>query len=315
MARVLSTAFCFALLAATAGAFALTEGAKTELSPIYGTQIVRQVFSPTCKSEELPYQAADIEFRCASSERLDVWIATATATGSSTIVPGGRSRKGGSTLVVRRASSDDGVTILPDGTYLPVIRFSGDAPDDHAAEPDHARHDAAEVTPCPHRVYTPSRPTATAMQRRLPGAVHAQRARARGPARDGRQVVFTQRPSCAASLIWNGSRRRVLRRRGSTCSRSPRRTPPATARAAPVRRRADPLHRARPRREIVARPGGRFAILVLTDANDGQLAARPRPRHRTGRTRSACARRASPASTACTSPPASHTARAPVVVG
>ena len=46
MARVLSTAFLVALLAATAGAFALTQGAKLELSPIYGTRVPTKVFSP-----------------------------------------------------------------------------------------------------------------------------------------------------------------------------------------------------------------------------------------------------------------------------
>ena len=39
VARVLSTAFLVALLAATAAAFALTEGAKLELSPIYQTKV------------------------------------------------------------------------------------------------------------------------------------------------------------------------------------------------------------------------------------------------------------------------------------
>ncbi len=40
MARVLSTVFLVALLAATAAAFALTAGAKLELSPIYQTAVV-----------------------------------------------------------------------------------------------------------------------------------------------------------------------------------------------------------------------------------------------------------------------------------
>ena len=58
MARVLSTAFCVALLAATAGAFALTEGAKTELSPIYGVRIPDKIFSPTCSLRNCRTQVA-----------------------------------------------------------------------------------------------------------------------------------------------------------------------------------------------------------------------------------------------------------------
>ncbi len=72
MARVLSTAFCVALLAATAIAFALTEGAKTELSPIYGTKVYPKVFSPTCK--HCIYQAANIDFKLRKKQHIEVWM-------------------------------------------------------------------------------------------------------------------------------------------------------------------------------------------------------------------------------------------------
>ena len=59
MPRVVSTAIVLALLAATAGAFALTERAKLERSPIYGTRIVNPVFSPAATLKP----TVTIEFR------------------------------------------------------------------------------------------------------------------------------------------------------------------------------------------------------------------------------------------------------------
>ena len=71
---MLSTAFCVALLAATAVAFALTEGAKTELSPIFATRIAK-VFSPVCKPALCHGDAANIDFRLRVRERLEVHYA------------------------------------------------------------------------------------------------------------------------------------------------------------------------------------------------------------------------------------------------
>src|SRR5207244_13572213 len=70
VARVLSAAFCVALLAATAGAFALTQGAKTELIPIYKTH-VDKVFSPDCGCTT---SVAKIDFRLRKKDRLTVWL-------------------------------------------------------------------------------------------------------------------------------------------------------------------------------------------------------------------------------------------------
>ena len=58
MARVLPSVLVIALLAATAAAFALTERAKLERSPIYGTQ-VDPVLSPNGKAKPV----ARISFR------------------------------------------------------------------------------------------------------------------------------------------------------------------------------------------------------------------------------------------------------------
>ena len=70
---MLSTAFCVALLAATAVAFALTEGAKTELSPLYGTKIAK-VFSPVCSPAHCRRHTARIDFELRQDQELEVWM-------------------------------------------------------------------------------------------------------------------------------------------------------------------------------------------------------------------------------------------------
>src|SRR5262245_51835865 len=57
---MLSTAFCVALLAATAVAFALTEGAKTELSPVYRLAIAGQ---DAAGNRSTPVPVASVKIR------------------------------------------------------------------------------------------------------------------------------------------------------------------------------------------------------------------------------------------------------------
>ncbi|HEY4346717.1 MAG TPA: hypothetical protein VGM80_03945 [Gaiellaceae bacterium] len=123
MARVLSTAFCVALLAATAVAFALTEGAKTERSPIYGTKIAH-VFSPTCNPRRCTDDSATIDFVLRKKQHLQVWM-DLNGTRVSTIVSGRTFPKGPVALAFT-GLADDGVTIMQDGSYQPVIRFTGE---------------------------------------------------------------------------------------------------------------------------------------------------------------------------------------------
>jgi hypothetical protein len=118
---MLSTAFCVALLAATAVAFALTEGAKTELSPIYGTQIAK-VFSPVCS--HCPSHTARIDFKLRERQRLEVWVQR-NGERVATVVAG-RTFARGEVKLAFTGLADDGVSILPDGSYQPVIRFVGD---------------------------------------------------------------------------------------------------------------------------------------------------------------------------------------------
>ncbi len=118
MPRVLSTAIVLALLAATAGAFALTESAKLERSPIYGTRIVNTLFSPAAKSKP----TVTIEFRVRPRERIDVWVAdrhgrrVADLLVDRAVVPH-----------ARLALDWDGLApngiAAPDGVYHPVVKL------------------------------------------------------------------------------------------------------------------------------------------------------------------------------------------------
>ena len=126
-----------ALLAATAAAFALTQGLKLEKSPIFGTD-VQPVFSPVCKPG-CERETALIEFKLRKADRLDVSIVEGGEV-VRTIERGaehakGSSRSGGTVATTRagccpRASTSRGP---------PASR----APDDHAPEPDQDRRDAA----------------------------------------------------------------------------------------------------------------------------------------------------------------------------
>ena len=70
MARIASTVLVVALLAATAAAFALTQGLKLQKSPIFGTR-VQPVFSPVC---DCPKETARIAFKLRKADRLDIAI-------------------------------------------------------------------------------------------------------------------------------------------------------------------------------------------------------------------------------------------------
>ena len=70
MARIASTVLVVLLLAATAAAFALTQGLKLQKSPIFGTD-VQAVFSPVCGCDR---SRARISFKLREADRIDVSI-------------------------------------------------------------------------------------------------------------------------------------------------------------------------------------------------------------------------------------------------
>ena len=119
MARVLSTAVVLALLAATAAAFAITEGAKLTKSPIAGTQVT-PLFSP--KARDAAYQTATVRFRLRTRERLTVWIQDSHGRKVATLLTT-RTARAGTTFHLGWDGFSPGGVIDPDGSYQPVVKL------------------------------------------------------------------------------------------------------------------------------------------------------------------------------------------------
>jgi hypothetical protein len=117
VSRLLSTAIALALLAATAGAFALTERAKLTLSPIYGTK-VDQVFSPDGKGKPV----AHILFKVRPAERVDVWIQDSHGDRWTDLVTNRSVKAHGTLKLVWDSLNSSGIS-APDGTYQPVVKL------------------------------------------------------------------------------------------------------------------------------------------------------------------------------------------------
>jgi hypothetical protein len=258
LARIVSTAFLIALLAVTAGAFALTEGAKLERSPIYATQ-VDKVFSPACNC---PTDVARIDFRLRKRERLSVWVER-DGERMATLVPGRRYDRGPVALVFDGVTEDG--TTLPDGLYRPVIHLAGE----HRTIrlPNLIRLDTKPpVVHVRHRIYTYISPDGD-------GRNDSFRVRYRLSELgrgilivDGRQVVRTRLHGDGGTLVWNGKIDGRTARVGPHVlrigaeDRAGNRAKPFPF--AVVRIRYVALGRDR----VLVRPGWRFAILVLSDA-------------------------------------------------
>ncbi len=106
-----------ALLAATATAFALTEGLKLEQSPILGTN-VDKVFSPVCDCESA---RARISFRLRKADRLDVALVDSGGEVVATPIQGRRFPPGRVEIRWNGRGADGGP--LPEGDYRPRVRL------------------------------------------------------------------------------------------------------------------------------------------------------------------------------------------------
>ena len=107
-----------ALLAATAAAFALTQGLKLQPSPILGTR-VDDVFSPVCDCER--GETAAISFRLREPDRLDVAIVDGSGAVVRTLErdlsrPRGR-------ITIEWDGRDDAGRVLPEGEYRPRVHL------------------------------------------------------------------------------------------------------------------------------------------------------------------------------------------------
>lgn len=119
MARIASTVLVVALLAATAAAFALTQGLKLQKSPIFGTEVER-VFSPVCACARGGGDEATIAFKLRESDRIDVEIVDGDRVVRS--LEQGRSYPSGP-VEVEWDGRDDAGEVLPEGEYSPRVRL------------------------------------------------------------------------------------------------------------------------------------------------------------------------------------------------
>jgi hypothetical protein len=274
VARVLSTAFCVALLAATAGAFALTQGAKTELIPIYKTH-VDKVFSPNCGCTT---SVAKIDFRLRKKDRLTVWL-DHDGRRVRTLVPG-RTYPRGWVRLEFDGIDDSGVT-LPQGDYMPVVHL---AREHRTIELPNTI--VLDTTPAAvhvrHRIYTHISPDGDGRNDsfKIRYAVSE-------PAHgillvDHRQVEYTLFQRLKGTLTWNGRIDGGVARPGnhvleiSAQDRAGNRTKPFPFAVVTIR------YVALGRTRVLARPGRRFAVLVLADVtrvewlfHPGRGSARP----------------------------------------
>jgi hypothetical protein len=264
VARVLPTALVLALLAATAAAFALTERAKLELSPIYGTQQA-QVFSPDSKvaSKKL----AHVRFHVRKSESIDVWIQSSDGDKIDNLLVHRAVRPRELVQVVWDAFTPSGVGV-PDGTYRAVVKLERShrtivLPSDINVDTTPPRIVARPATKYP--IISPDG-DGHADVFRVPYEV-SEPAHAILLLR-GEQVVFTNGQKEKATLVWNG------KVPGSSRSLTPGRyvLKIAAQDRAGNRSTGVPFAIAQVRyvtlgrTRVVVRPGGRFALRVSTDA-------------------------------------------------
>jgi hypothetical protein len=120
VARIASTVLVVALLAATAAAFALTQGLKNQPAGISGTKVSR-VFSPVCGCKT---QTASIAFRLRATDRLDVSVVDGSERVVRTIERDREYAKG--PVEIEWDGRDDAGAVLPEGEYKPRIRLRND---------------------------------------------------------------------------------------------------------------------------------------------------------------------------------------------
>jgi hypothetical protein len=254
VARVLSTAFLVALLAATAAAFALTEGAKLELSPIYRTYLT-PAFSPGITTGEF-------NFRLRHSDHLTVWM-THDGKRVATLVSH-RTYPAGWVRLTFPGLTPEGIN-LPDGVYVPVVHLG--RTHRTITIPSQIRIDTKPpVITVPHRVYTHISPDGDHHN-----DVFVVKFTLNGPARASlyvghKRVELIHSERLHGELEWNGMLDGRPARPGNYELEASA-TDPAGNQAklfpfAVVTVRYVELGRTR----ILVRPHARFALRVLTDS-------------------------------------------------
>jgi hypothetical protein len=264
--RFLPIALVIALLAATAAAFALTERAKLELSPIYGTQPA-QLFSPD--SKDPAKQVAHIRFHVRKSESIDVWVQDSHGKKVDSLLAHRTVRPRELVRVVWDAFTPAGIGV-PDGTYRAVVKLERShrtivMPSDIDVDTTPPRITAHPATKYP--IISPDG-DGHADVFRVPYEV-SEPAHAILLVR-GTRAVFTKGQKEKGTLVWNGKApgkrparplppgRYVLKIAAQ--DRAGNRSTGVAFAIGQVR------YIALARTRVVVRPGGRFALRVSTDA-------------------------------------------------
>jgi hypothetical protein len=258
VARIASTVLVVALLAATAAAFALTQGLKSQPSPIFGTK-PGDVFSPVCGCETA---TATIAFKLRESDRLDVSIVD----GGEVVrtIERGRAYAAGP-LSVEWDGRDDSGRLLPEGEYLPRVhsrdeRWTITLP--NPIEID-VTPPGLELLPLRRRVFSPDG------DRRADRVTFRYRLSEPGRAMllvDGKRRVLTLFPRTEDKLEWFGKVDRRALPSGTYIARvaavDPAGNVSAHSRPIPLVIRYVALGRER----ITTTAGARFAVRVSSDA-------------------------------------------------
>jgi len=256
MPRLLSTALCLVLLAATAGMLALTRRAKSELVPLYEPR-ADALFSPDCNCDT---GVAKIDFRLRDTAHLSVWVERGGR--KALTIVAGRTYAAGPVALDFTGITAQGIT-LPDGTYTPVVRIGHlivRLPNRIVLD---TRPPRLEVR---HRIYTHISPDGDgrgdsftihyAVDEPSRGILYA----------DGRPVASIPRLARAGTLVWNGKIDGRVARPGnhvleiSAQDAAGNRAKPYPFAVVTVRYVA--LGRSR----VLVRPRRHFALLVLADA-------------------------------------------------
>ena len=260
MARSASTVLVVALLAATAAAFALTEGLKLEASPITGPIDIPKVFSPVCDCEN---EVARIGFRLRKRDVLDVSVVDGDGDVVSEVVRGSSHPAG--LVSFAWDGRDSGGRVVAEGEYRPRVHLREARQTITLPNPiriDVTAPVVGEVQVSP-RVISPDgdgRADAVTVRYRFDEAAQALLFV------DGERRVRTKQARTESKLVWSGR----VDGRGlpaatyqlAIAARDPAGNVSEPTELVPLRIRYVAL--GRPRVDVVA--GGRFAIRVSADA-------------------------------------------------
>jgi hypothetical protein len=261
VARIASTVLVVALLAATAAAFALTQGLKLQKSPIFRTEVER-VFSPVCACDRGGGAEATISFRLREADRIDVEILD----GDRVVRTIERDQSYPRGLVeVDWNGRDDAGEVLPEGQYSPRVRLREarrtiTLPNPIRVDVTPPAIQDVEVQP---RVFSPDG------DGRADRVVVTYRLNEEGRGMlfvNGRRSVYTRFPRTAEQMVWTGKVRGRAQRPGTyelqVAAHDPAGNLADLTPAGPVVLRYVTLGRDR----IPAVAGRRFAVRVSSDA-------------------------------------------------